>query len=171
MRKKEPDRTLLERLTRELFQTEMSASQHCRREAERLGTAAGAEAFRAIAEHADEVLRVLPGLARSHRLPKSPGGALVGATFSRVRDLVADKLIDRERSYRGTILGLRHGVDVVRLFGTLAERSGHDDLGRFRDAWLDLRLPLIARVEEGLLWFADHPDIGLGRATAPQRAS
>jgi hypothetical protein len=171
MRKKEPDRTLLERLTRELFQTETSASKHCRREAERLGTAAGAAAFQAIALHADGVLGVLPGLVRSHGLPESPGGSLVGATFSRVRDMVADKLLDRERSYRGTILGLRHGVDVVRLFGTLGERCGYADLGRFRDAWLDQRLPLIVRVEDGLLWFADHPDIGLDRATAPLRAS
>jgi hypothetical protein len=160
-----PAQNLLVKLTRELFQTETSASRHCRREAERLGHAAGADAFRDIARHADGILEQLPGLMRAEGLPQSPGGSFVGATFSQIRDKVADKMLDRERSYRGTILGMRHGVDVVRLFGTVGERNGRGSLAAFRDKWLAARIPLLQRVEDGLLWFADHPDVALERAT------
>jgi hypothetical protein len=167
MSNESPAQALLEKLTRELFQTETSASRHCRREAERLGNAAGAEAFREIARHADGILERLPGLMKAEGLPESPGGSIVGASFSQVRDKIADKMLDRERSYRGTILGLRHGVDVVRLFGAVGERNGRSTLGSFRDEWFATRLPLVQRVEEGLVWFADHPDTALERATAP----
>src|ERR1700741_38958 len=48
---------LLNSLSKDLFQTEMSAPQHCRREAERLGDTAPADALRGVAIHAESVLQ------------------------------------------------------------------------------------------------------------------
>jgi hypothetical protein len=160
-----PTQELLHRLARELFQTETSAVSHCTREAERLTHAEPAAALRELASHADEVLQTLPDLARSEGLPNSKGGNIVGATFSQLRDKVADKLLDRERSYRGTILGVRHGVDVVRLLGAVAHSSGRTKLESFCKNWLDARLPLVHALEEGLLWFGKHPERAVERAT------
>src|SRR5690606_2934866 len=106
---------LLRNLTRELFQTETSAAWHCQRAAERLEGTPPAEALRALAAHAERVRSVLPELAGSESLPVSKLGVAVGAFFSQTRDKVLDRVIQVERSYRGTLLGVRHGVDLVRM--------------------------------------------------------
>jgi hypothetical protein len=157
---------LLNRLTQEYLQTETSAAWHCRREAKRLGDVALMAALMEIAQHADQILTELPLLARSEGLAHSPAGNLVGALFSQVRDKLADKLLDRERSYRGTILGVRHGIDVVRLLRSTAAAQGRERLVGFCDNWLRARIPLLQRAEDGLLWFAEHPERALERATS-----
>jgi hypothetical protein len=162
-----PTRELLHRLARELFQSETSAIEHCTREAERLTHAAPALPLREIARHADEVLQTLPDLARSEGLPDSKGGNIVGEAFSQLRDKVADKTLDRERSYRGTMLGVRHGVDVVRLLGAVAHSSGRPTLALFCKNWLAARLPLVHRLEDRLSWFGAHPEHSVERATTP----
>jgi hypothetical protein len=152
-----PEYKLLRTLGRELFQTETSASWHCRREARRLGSSPPAWALSAVADHADGVLRELPALAERHELPVSVGGHLVGRVFSALRQTFADRLIDQERSYRGTLLGIRHGIDCVRLIEHVAMVLNDADLANWCEAWLDARIELTARVEEGLAWFARHP--------------
>ncbi|MFT3924156.1 MAG: hypothetical protein QM778_16595 [Myxococcales bacterium] len=64
-------------------------------------------------------------------------------------------------SFRGTLLGARHGVDLVRLIQRSAEASGDDVLAEFCRVWLGRRVPLVERVADDLAWFARHP----GRAT------
>jgi hypothetical protein len=147
---------LLRNLTRELFQTEVSASRHCRREAKRLVDTPPSRAMLAVAEHADMVLNDLPPLANRHDLPVSRGGMATGALFSAVREHIADHLVEAERSYRGTLLGMRHGVDLVRLVRHVAAEQGDREIAAFCDNWLSIRVPLVARVEEQLVWFAQH---------------
>lgn len=161
-----PTHSLLASLTREFFQTETSAMKHCRREAERLGEAAPAQPLRAISAHAEGVLRELTALARAHGLPISGPGAFVGTMFSELRDKIADRLIRSERSYRGTMLGVRHGVDLVRLYAYTARAAGLIDLAAFCDRWLATRQPLVVQLEENLSWFAEHPEPAMRFAQA-----
>jgi hypothetical protein len=149
---------LLSSLARELFQTEQSAATHCRREAHRLGSCPPAWALLAVAEHATEVLDALPAVAERHGMPVSAGGRIVGKVFSAVRHLFADRVIEAERSYRGTLLGIRHGVDVMRLLEHVAMVLNDAELANWCEDWLDTRNDLVARVEEGLAWFARHPE-------------
>jgi hypothetical protein len=148
---------LLVTLTRELFQSERSASLHPLREAERLGDVPPAHALRRVAEHAGGILERLPDLARAHRLPVSHAGKRIGELFSDVRELFADRLIDPERSYRGTILGMRHGIDLVALLGATASAAGDEELAGFCAVWREERLPLVEACAEQLAWFATHP--------------
>ena len=150
-------RNLLRSLTREFFQTETSAVRHCRREAERLGQSPPAQVLREISEQADGVLRELPSLMKAHDLPVSPAGVAVGALFSETRDKLLDRLTRSERSYRGTMLGVRHGVDLVLLYGYTARAGGLYELSAFCERWLAARRPLVARLEESLGWFAQQP--------------
>lgn len=150
---------LVQNLGRELFQTERSAALHCRREADRLGSAPPGQALRAVAEHADEVLRELPALAAQSSIPDSKGGAFVGRVFSEIRDKVADRIIESERSYRGTLLGARHGIDVVHLLRCVAEESGEQRLQNFCAEWLERRPALVERVADELAWFARNPQV------------
>jgi hypothetical protein len=143
-------------LGHELFQTETSAVRHCRREARRFGDAAPSRAMLAVAEHASSVLEELPALAAQHGMPVSRSGAAVGALFSEVRERLADHFIDAERSYRGTLLGMRHGEDVVRMLRHVAEASSDATLVAFCDAWLGAREPLVEQAAQQLAWFADH---------------
>ncbi len=152
---------LLRTLVPELFQTERSAEQHCAREAYRLGDSAPATALRAVALHAIRVNRELPAIIKTSGLPVAGAGSLLGRLFSMVRQTVADRLIDEERSYRGTLLGLRHGVDVVKMLQHVADASGKLELAGWCTRWLAEREPLVAAVEHALTWFALHPAVAI----------
>lgn len=156
---------LLVGLFRELFQTERSAERHPMREAERLGDTPPAQALRAVSWHAASVLRELPALAMSANLPDSTAGRTLGELFSLIRDNVADRFIDAERSYRATLLGLRHGVDLARMIQRVADASGQVEIGGFCTRWLAAREPLVHDVEQALSWFAANPDVALHEAT------
>jgi hypothetical protein len=166
-------RKLLHSLVRELFQTETSATQHCRREAERLGDTLPAGAMRAVAEHAESVLRELPGLIERESLPVSRGAMMTGAFFSELRDKMLDRMISSERSYRGTLLGVRHGLDVVRTLRSAAEEVCRVELFSFCESWLTARTVLVEELEEQLHWFTQHPELAVRAAhplLAPSRS-
>jgi hypothetical protein len=148
---------LLRSLMREFFQTETSALSHCRREAKRLGTASPTVPLNDIASHAEGVLKELPALAKKYDLPVSAGGIVVGRLFSEARDKVFDRLIRMERSYRGTMLGVRHGIDLVVLFQKASHEAGYEELAQFCAGWLATRQPLVASLEQELTWFAREP--------------
>lgn len=146
---------------------------HTRREARRLGDVPPAHALAALGEH-----------ARSHRTEldlvacrNQPERGLqiaraIGQTFSALRTLLFDRMIDTERSYRGTLLGFRHGIDVARLLREVAIKAGDERLVTFIDDWMPRRLELIAHAERALAWFAEVPkralQSGLHNAIAPR---
>ncbi|MBL9105423.1 MAG: hypothetical protein JNL82_31085 [Myxococcales bacterium] len=152
-------------LTQELCQTEQSAREHPIVEARRLGDVPPAWALRAVAEHATAAHA---GLQRLTARPDRPDGVIgrtIGHAFSVLRDHFADVLLSSEKSYRATLLGMRHGVDLTELVRSLAATTGDDDLVAWCDAWLDRRRPLVEAAARELAWFAAHP----AEATAPAR--
>jgi hypothetical protein len=149
---------LLANLVRELFQTETSAARHCRREADRLGETEPAKAMRAIAEQAKAVLAELPALCEREGLPVSVVGSLTGRLFSELRDKLADGLIQSERSYRATLLGTRHGLDVVHMVELTADCANRIAVVSFCQGWLTTRTVLVERAAEAMRWFAQHPE-------------
>lgn len=144
------------RLCRELAQSEQSARIHPVREARRLGKVPPATALRAIADHAEHLRPRFEVLMRDQPVGLQLGRS-VGRLFSALRHGFFDRVIDTERSYRGTLLGLRHGVDTARLLREVAQRAGDHYLVAFCDELLARRLPLLARAEACLTWFADQP--------------
>jgi hypothetical protein len=150
-------RDLLYGLMTELNQTERSAARHCRAEAERLGDTPPAGALRACARHAGSALDELPGLLRLEQMQLPRISVAVGSLLSTLRDGVLDRLVASERSFRGTLLGLRHGLDVVRMIRLVADSSGRVELAGFCTRWLAQREPLVAEVERAMAWFAHHP--------------
>ena len=155
--KQEKQHALLRSLFRELFQSERSAMKHPRREAERLGGGPPAQALEAVTDHAKRVFAELCAAARASNVPVSRAGMAVGSLFSIARHVVLDRAIDAERSYRGTLLGMRHGIDIVKLVRKVADASGRVELAGFCTRWLEEREPLIERVESAMGWFAEHP--------------
>jgi hypothetical protein len=161
----ETHRELLASLFREVAQTERSAESHARREAERL-TGAPAAALREIAGHAGRVNEELAALARAEELSLG-GGRAIGRTLSNLREALVDRLVDRERSFRATLLGLRHGADAVMMLRHVADASGRVGIGGFCTRWLDERAPLIAAVEHAMPWFAHHPTAAVQSLVVP----
>ncbi len=147
---------LLKSLMRELFQTEHSAQRHPRVEARRLGTSPPARALDAVARHADAVLEELPIRARHHNLPVSIAGLWVGDMFSKLRQGAIDLLVDVETSYRGTLLGMRHGLDVMRMLRETAAAADDPELAEWCERILKAREPLIEECAQELAWFAQH---------------
>lgn len=149
------------KLCRELAQSEQSARLHPRREARRLGKVPPAAALRAIADHADQLRPRFDALLRDEQPVGLRVGRLIGRLFSALRQGLFDRMIDTERSFRGTLLGLRHGIDTTRLLREVAARLDDVYLVAFCDELLARRLPLIARAEATLAWFADQPSRAL----------
>lgn len=160
-------RELLQQLGYEFWQTETSASRHCRREAERLRDAPPARALLGAARHADAVLAELPNFPLLRTRGQSGIGMAIGKLFSSARDTLADKLLTAERSYRGTLLGLRHGVDLGQLMLAAAEHADDEPLRNFLEQWLNQRIPLVEIVAGELHWFADRPEQALEQAKVP----
>lgn len=152
-------RDFLETLVHELFQTEQSAKSHPLVESERLGDVPPGHAMRAVSVQAEAVLAELPGLMKSRGLPVSEGGLGLGKVFSLVRDKIADQVLSYEKSYRGTLLGMHHGLDVVTLFKYVAAANGDEALAQWCDRWIERRRPLVEAAVRELSWFAAHPEL------------
>jgi len=160
---------LLRSLMRELFQSERSAMKHPRRQADRLGGGPPAQALQAVSEHAARSYGDLCAMASAGDLASSRGGRVIGSLLSTARHVVLDRAVDAERSYRATLLGLRHGVDVVKLVRKVADASGRVELAGFCTRWLGEREPLVERVEAAMGWFAEHPQRAAEMARARRR--
>lgn len=130
---------------------------HPRREARRLGDISPAHALLAISAHAEALRPQFEALMHKRQPAGLEIGRMVGQLFSTLRHLIADRVIDVERSYRGTLLGLRHGIDIVRLLREVALREHDTHLVRFCDEFLLDRLALIEGAEQALAWFAEQP--------------
>jgi hypothetical protein len=150
-------RKLLDKLCRELIQSERDAELHPAREARRLGDVPPARAFRAIAEHAHTLRPELQRIARARRVPGKGVARTVAEFFSGSRHLVADRAMRTERSYRMTLLGLRHGLELVKLIYKVAAREHIADLTSWCERNLIEREPLLERAVAAMAWFADEP--------------
>jgi hypothetical protein len=155
-------------LWEEFNQTERSAKRHPAREAERLDGTPPAVALRAVSEHATRVLTELDTVAWVENLSSGTIGRAVGELFTNAREMVTDRIMDAERSYRATLLGMRHGVDLVKLVREVARARGRMELDEFCTRWLAERQPLVAGVEHAMAWFATHPREARARATSLQ---
>ncbi|HEU4430960.1 MAG TPA: hypothetical protein VFT98_19530 [Myxococcota bacterium] len=159
---------LLERLLAEMLQTEQSASEHPRKEAERLGAEQPpAAALLAVADHAE---RGLPELRAFCAATPSRLGEMIGGTFSAVRDAVTDRFLGAEKSYRGTLLGLQHGIGCAVLTRAVAGTRRRTEVVEFCDRWLDERRPLVDACERQIPWFATHVEQATDRATKSRSA-
>ncbi|MEO8554675.1 MAG: hypothetical protein ABI678_32080 [Kofleriaceae bacterium] len=157
----DPRTRLRDKLCRELAQAERDARLHPRREARRLADGDAAQALTAIADHADGIEPVLLKLLGRASIGVKVAHA-VASVFSGVRHLLVDRMIGRERSYRMTLLGIKHGVDVARMLREVAMLNHDVALLKFCDLFLVERLCLLEDAEQAFLWFAENPDIALG---------
>ncbi|MBL8739460.1 MAG: hypothetical protein JNK04_00150 [Myxococcales bacterium] len=148
--------TLVESLLRELHQTERSCATHCRREAERFPGERPAYAMIHLAEHADQVLERMKPLGRDGTAQKLAEG--LGSFLSLCRELVLDRIVREERSYRGTLLGVRHGIDLVILLRNAAVSEKSDLMLEFCDKWLEKRTVLWEEAVAALEWFDQNPE-------------
>ncbi len=156
---------LLVKLCVELAGAEREARIYSRREARRLGEAAPARALLAIADHAEGVEAAIERLIEPRR---GTGHRLVRAfarVMARVRGFVLDRWIDRERSYRATLLRLKHGVDTLRLLREVAAIGGDVKHVQFCDLVLVERLCLLEDAELAMVWFAEQPELALGASS------
>lgn len=154
--------SLLAALLTEMAQTEKSAVEHPRKEAARIGAGEPpARALLAVAEHAQKRLAELERFAGPRR---SRIGEAIGTTFSALRRAIADRLLSKEKSYRGTLIGLQHGVDCALLTRAVASACRQRELVDFLGDWLEERQPLVARCRRQVTWFASHPELARERA-------
>jgi hypothetical protein len=143
------------KLCRELVQSEHSARVHPARYARRLGNTPPGTALRAIVDHAYEIKPRLESLIRG--ADGLGAGRAIGNGLSAVRHLVIDPFTDIERSFRGTLLGLYHGVDVACLLRAVAIRKDDAFLAGFCVDLIAKRTMLIEHARQSMGWFAERP--------------
>jgi hypothetical protein len=148
----------------EVFQTEESAFVQPKREARRLEGAPPAAAMLAVSQHAEAGLDGFRRLAENRGYKRAKAGKVIGRLFSKVRHVGTDLLISSEKSYRATILGIRHGIGVVLLLEDAAVASGDQELADYCAEWLAVRGRLAENVESELSWFAENPELAMTRA-------
>ena len=167
-------RRLREKLCRELAQSEHDAVIHCQREAARYGTLPPGQVLRVIADHARELRPQLDWLWGGKQGAGIHAARVVAEAFSALRHFAVDWMIDAERSYRATLLGLHHGLGVARLLREVADHQHDIDALQVCDELLEGRTRLLARAEDRLRWFAEHPDLALrssrGQVRRPRAA-
>lgn len=155
----DPRIRLRDKLCREIARAEHDARIHTRREAGRLGDVAPGRALFAISEHASEVEPVFA------KLTQQPLGLhvarAVADAFSAARHFFFDLLIDSERSYRATLLHLKHGIDAMRLLREVVLLTNDVALLKFCDLILVERLCLIEDAEQAMSWFAENSALAL----------
>jgi hypothetical protein len=156
---------LIHALFPEAFQSEDSANVHPAREARRLGSVAPSAPMLGVSAHARASLTQLDRLARARGYAGRSTGRVLGRVFSAVRDLTTDLMMSAEKSYRGTILGLHHGMGVFLLLEDAAIAEGDQELADFCGRWIETRSKLIADAERELAWFAQHPRAATVRST------
>lgn len=161
------EKDLLRSLMRELFQSERSAQRHPRVEAQRLPDTPPGRALEAVARHADAISEELPRRAQKHGLPVSLAGLAAGSTFSQLRRNVFDLFMDVETSYRATLLGMRHGLDVMRMLREAGMAAGDEELAEWSERIYEARAPLVEECAQQLSWFAKNPE----KATTPVMGS
>lgn len=165
------DETSLERLRdklcRELAQSEHDAAVHCDREAQRYGNDPPGPVLRTLADHARELRPKLHAVWGKQTIGVRAGRA-VGEVFSALRHFVFDWMIDAERSYRATLLGLRHGIGVAQLLREILSRQRDRQALEVIDELIARRSELVEQADERLSWFAEHPDVAL-RSARPKR--
>lgn len=150
-------RRLLDKLLRELQRSEGQAIEHPAREARRIGESPPVIALRDVAVHAMTMRPRFQLALDGHDLGGHRAG--ISATLFSLRQLVTDRVHDAERAYRGALLDLRHGLDVVRVLREVARLEELFGLIRWCDDWLPARRTLVARVEAQLGWFAEQPGL------------
>jgi hypothetical protein len=158
---------LFESTLRELFQAERSGSRHPRVEAQRLGQGPPAAIMDEIASHASTALEELDDIARERGVRPSDDMKAIGRTLSGFRNQFADLTMTQEQSFRMTLLGVRHGIDLVRLLRELALVAHDEDLRQWSERWLLRRLDLAEQAETALEWFVANPH----KAIAPARTT
>jgi hypothetical protein len=152
---------LREKLSRELAQAEHSAMVHTDREASRLGDIPPASRMRAIGSNARHLKPRFEALVTLDQPIGVRLGRAVGEMFSAARHFVTDRILSTERSYRATLLGLRHGLDAARLLREVARVELDDELVAFCDDLIFQREQLLAAAEAELCWFATHASFAM----------
>lgn len=156
---------LLSGLCRELLHAERSAAKHCTSEAQRLGSCPPGMVLRAVAGHANDALLELALVCQICELPAGSWVERLVSLFSVARSTLLDPLLPKQMSYRGTLLGLRHGADVVRLLRQTSMVTGYHEIAEWCDRFTATRAPLIELASEELSWFAENPRRAVARAS------
>ena len=145
------ERSVLDKLVREIARAESQAIEHAPREARRIGDVPPVEALRAVAVHASEMRPRFVAMAGGHELEVRRGSG-IAVSLAALRHLVTS---DPERAFRTALLDLRHGIDLVKLLREHARTQMLFGMIRWCDDWLGARRTLVARVEAQLAWYVE----------------
>ncbi len=117
--------------------------------------------------HAERSLEQVEEWARRRGIRSAVSESVASRALTNVRERFSELAMSVEQSYRMSLLGMRHSVDLIRLIRELAVLADDRDLREWSERWSLRRLDLLEQAEMALGWFAEHP----GRALEPVKST
>jgi hypothetical protein len=146
------------RALRELYAGTRQLASHWERLAARLGAGEGVEELRAGAEAASQLLAELTDVTEGYGLHGFPAAASVGARVAGVRNVVADRTLERNQALRMAVLDVQHVVTLCAYLAELARVRGDEPLAEFCGRWERKLKRLESRARKAAVSTATDPD-------------
>lgn len=120
---------------RECYAFARQLARHWDGLASRLEPGPGADGLRAGAQAARTLLDELAGLTEGYGLYGFPAAQGVGARLAGVRNVVADRTLERNQALRMAVLDVQHLTTLLAYLATIGAERGDETMAEFCGRW------------------------------------
>ena len=146
------------RALRELYAAARQLGRHWSTLADRLGAGDGVPELRAGAQAAEDLIAELAELTASYGLYGFPAAQSVGARVAGVRNVLADRALERNQALRMAVLDVQHVVTLCAYLAELGRAGGDEKMVEFCGRWERKLKRLESRVRKAAVAEGTNPD-------------
>ena len=149
------------RALRELYAAARQLSHHWSTLADRLGAGDGVAELRAGAQAAEELVGELEELTAGYGLYGFPAAEGMGARVAGVRNVLADRALERNQALRMAVLDVQHVVTLCAYLAELGRAGGDEKMVEFCGRWERKLKRLESRVRKAAVAEGTDPDAAI----------
>jgi hypothetical protein len=149
------------RALRELYAGTRQLADHWESLAARLGAGDGVADLRDGAEAARTLLGELSDLTAGYGLYGFPAAQGVGARVAGLRNVVADRTLERNQALRMAVLDIQHVVTLAGYLAALGEARGDEPMAEFCGRWERKLKRLEGRARKAAVAAGQDPDAAI----------
>jgi len=149
------------RALRELYAAARQLARHWSTLADRLGAGDGVAELRAGAEAAEALVSELGELTASYGVYGFPAAQGVGARVAGVRNVLADRALERNQALRMAVLDVQHVVTLCAYLAELGRVSDDETMVEFCGRWERKLKRLEGRVRKVAVAEGTDPDAAI----------
>jgi hypothetical protein len=146
---------------RELYAGARQLASHWEGLADRLGAGEGVAELRAGAEAGQELLAELADVTARYGLHGFPAAQGVGARVAGVRNVLADRALERNQALRMAVLDVQHLTTLCAYLAELGRTRGDEPMAEFCGRWERKLKRLEGRARRASVAAAADPDAAI----------